>query len=496
MAFCKMSSLSKHYQGTFPRGVFTIFFTNIFVNFTMVTFFALTESFAKEGLHQSTAQATAIGTAYGSLIFGGALIGGILVEKFSLLRLFRLSAILCVLGVALTLIPSIATFHLGLACFIAGFAIFNPGINLFLSHLYRAEDLKRTSGFTISYMGVNIGATLAAFIGGSLAATYGYYAAFLVGSFGCILGYTLFFFKFKQFNYRPDSKLFQSFSYHDTHYLIVFLLFFIAAITLLLSNPNISNILMIAIDGIALLIFLVLAFRQPEPTQRKNMLALVLLITISQGFWLLYMTSPNLLNDFISFHVERHLFGINIPSSSFWGFGTLFIILLGGLYTWMWKKLSDLNKNPSDFSKFAMALILIGVAYACISLNIYQAKFHWQILEMVKISGYWIILSYLLQTCGELLIGPVGFSMIGKLSPTRYEATFMGYWQLAMGIGAAFSGWYSAHLFHNVDLSPVQTYPYYLEGFSTLSSIAIGLGIGVILIRLLLLRLAKVTPLQ
>ena len=144
------------------------------------------------------------------------------------------------------------------------------------------------------------------------------------------------------------------------------------------------------------------------------------------------MTSPSFLTLFISTNVNRHVFGLNVPPSVFWALGTFFIVVLGIVFIMIWQWLADRNRMPSEASKLSFSLLFFGVAYLLIAVLIYLAKGH-------KVSGYWLILCYLLQTCGELCIGPIGFAIVGKLAPKCLEATLIGLWLYGSGVESALS---------------------------------------------------------
>ena len=182
------------------------------------------------------------------------------------------------------------------------------------------------------------------------------------------------------------------------------------------------------------------------------------------------MTSPSFLTLFISTNVNRHVFGLDVPPSVFWGLGTFFIVVLGVIFSMIWQWLADRNCMPSEASKLSFALLFVGVAYLLIAVLIYLAKGQ-------AVSGYWLILCYLLQTCGELCIGPIGFAMVGKLAPKRLEATLIGLWLYGSGVGSALSGLFVQHLSIPAHANTVAlSNPYYQHNFTILGSIPFVMG--------------------
>ena len=199
------------------------------------------------------------------------------------------------------------------------------------------------------------------------------------------------------------------------------------------------TIRMVLILGILIVIGLAWLGKKESREGRNKLWLLLTLIVVATGFWLLYMTSPSFLTLFISTNVDRYVFGVEAPASVFWRLGTFFIVVLSVIFSMLWQWLADRNRMPSEVSKLSFSLLFVGVAYLLIAGLIYIAKGH-------MVWGYWLILYYLLQTCGELCIGPIGFAMVGRLAPKRLEATLIGLWLYSNGVGSALSGLFVQHL--------------------------------------------------
>lgn len=479
-------------QPAFPKGIGPLFFINFTANFSVALLFVSIVLYSTDYFAFTNAKANALFGAFASLLFGSAIIGGYLAKWINSVVLFIWSAIFTVAGMAVLAIPSVETLYLGLGMFIMGFCLYSPVVNYFLSMLYEPDNAKRFSGFTLAYIGNNLGATCAAVFGGVIS----YYVAknidnkdwtqyaFLISSVCTLSGYIYFFTQYRKFNYRSSFKGFtRVFTNVGVEHLITALLSLVilAVFLFLLTQPSYNNSFLITC-AIITIIYMLVKSRTTPRQQRKNIYILLFLILVSISFWLLYMTSPSLLTEFIVDGVQHKIFGIPIPTETFWGFGPFFIVTLGIFFTWLWNSLAKHGKDPSEFLKFALGLFSIGIAYACTTYSIHKVMH----VPHLKVEGYWIMLSYFLQTCGELLIGPAGFAMIGKYAPANLETTFLGFWQLGIGLGASFAGMYGASLAVPKTASLAVAKPLYAAAFYTLSQTTIILSIGVLLVWLTL----------
>ncbi len=209
-----------------------------------------------------------------------------------------------------------------------------------------------------------------------------------------------------------------------------------------------------------------------------------ILLVVGVMFWALYMLAPSALNIFVDRNVNRTILGHVIPTVTVQSLNPFFIMTLGPLLSLFWLHSTKHKLLFSAPAKFALGILLMGVGYLVIVPGIMSAS----TAGMVAI--VWIVLSYLLQTVGELFVGPVGFAMVGDLVPPRMEGVMMGVWQLSTGVAGALSD-YLANLTvapENVT-QPVQTNPIFAHSFLQFGLMAVGVGL---LTMLMTPKLAKI----
>jgi POT family proton-dependent oligopeptide transporter len=208
------------------------------------------------------------------------------------------------------------------------------------------------------------------------------------------------------------------------------------------------------------------ALRQPDLAQRYKIIAFLSLCILSIGFWSLYMLEPSLLTVFIANNVNRHVLGLSIPASSYYSLDSIFVIVLGLLYSGLWRYLAKRNKEPSIPAKFILSLLSMGIGYCIFVLGIYMTH-----ANPPLVNSAWIVLGYAFLVTGELLIAPVGLAMVGILLPKGKEGIGMGIWELFTGFAAVLSAYLANLAVIPSGGSPVITNPVFLEAF-----LKIGLG--------------------
>ncbi len=213
-------------------------------------------------------------------------------------------------------------------------------------------------------------------------------------------------------------------------------LFFVAlAIPLtatLLNFSKVSNLLMLLLGAFCAILVIYLSMHETR-CYKKKLWAFLLLTTISVAFWALYSIAPGALAIFIARNVDRHFLGFVIPAATYYALNPFFIVVLGPLLTIIWMLINQRGYKVATPAKFAIGVLSMGLGYLVLVLAI---AFHG---TEGQISSAWIVLSYFLQTFGELFVEPIGFAMVGELVPPRLEGLMMGIWQLATGVGGALS---------------------------------------------------------
>jgi len=429
--------------------------------------------FCTNQLHFSDQAAYALYADYAALMFGLPIWGGYLGERF-LNHYFSLliSVAFCAAGLfTLAFCTSAQTLYLGLALFLVGNALLVPNIHVLLGRSLGRFDKSRDSGFTISYIGMNVGALLSMATSGLIAQSIGYRYAFELAALICLAMFVILFLSHRvlQSNHQRSAS--------DKLLGTTWSLVSVPVIFIILTYASLTNHLLLVLFSAVLVRCMYLCSTLPKK-QRSRLLAFLILVVMAISFWSLYMLAPSVLTLFAERNVDRTFAGITIPAASLISLNPLVIILVGPLLSLLWLKLGKRRRLPSTPYKFTVAITLMGLGYFSLAIGITQA-------DKSGLMGLsWFVVNYALQSTGELFIGPIGFSMVGKLVPSRYESFMMGVWHMGLGFSAAVSSWLGGLTVSNyLSHQATQTNPIYLTAFSEFAG-------GTLLLALLSLILA------
>jgi len=331
--------------------------------------------------------------------------------------------------------------YFSLALIIAGVGFLKANISTIVGSLYGFGDKRRDSGFTIFYMGINLGAFLSSVLCGYLGITYGWKYGFGLAGIGMVFGLTIFL-KFQPWLHGkaepPDAaKLAQKVLGPLTVEQLCYLagLGIIAFSMLLVMNAHLVHEAYVGILGIIIFVVLVgYAFISCKGDERDRMLAGIYFILAQVPFWALFEQAGSSLNLFTDRLVDRTLFGLSVPAPVFQSLNAMFIVIFAPLMAWLWVVLARRNLNPSAPVKFALGVGMAGLGFLVL-------------VAGIKLSGaagmtavYWIFLIYWVHTMGELMISPVGLSAVTKLAPAKAVGMTMGAWFLYSGLSNYMAG--------------------------------------------------------
>jgi len=462
-----------------PHGLMTLFMTELWERFSYYGMRALlilfmTTPVASGGLGFGVAKAAALYGLYTSLVYLLSLPGGWLADRI----LGQKGAVLCGgvliamgnLGLAL---PHLACFYLGLLLVVMGTGLLKPNISVLVGKLYDLRDSKRDAGFSIFYMGINLGAFLAPLACGYVGQKINWRLGFVVAGAGMVVGLVQFIAGRKYLNGEGERSV----RIHDSVRvlkrrvkswvavgiagvaLIVVLSWRTSAwihVDILLLSRTLGVILVLAAG-----IFFLWPFTASNWTakERKKIAAIGVLFSASSLFWCVFEQAGSTINLFAMRNVDGRICGMAFPSSWFQSLNGLFIITMAPLFAWIWPRLG--SREPSSPAKFAMGLIWAGAGFAVLAGAASTAS------TGVRVSWLWLVAVYLLHTIGELNLSPVGLSAMTKLAPPRASGLVMGVWFLSLSVGNYLGGQVASVY----ELMPLP------KLFSTLAGTAIGGGI-------------------
>lgn len=375
--------------------------------------------------------------SFSALVYIAPMIGGIIADRIlGFKQAILWGAIILSLGYAFLVFSGPDTFYYALAIIVLGNGLFKPNISSLLGTLYAPGDATRDSGFTIFYVGINIGALFAGLTSGFIKDHFGWHASFALASGGLIIGLMTFIYGIRSgaINYQAAmGELRQKWFLTEP-----FLLFYgILAIPLLANflSSEWAGKWLLPMVGIFLLFFIFVLAYKHSPRERNRLITLNILIMASIVFWMIWMQIFFSANLFIDRVVDKDVFGFHIPTTVFYALESVFVVVLGLIFAWSWQGSNEKYTPASHFIKFVFAIFFVGLGFLTLALSTYFTN------SQHLVNPAWIVLSYALITVGELLLSPIGLSAVTMLSPRHLTGMMMGIWFVALGFGGAFAGW-------------------------------------------------------
>ncbi len=326
---------------------------------------------------------------------------------------------------------ALQVFYFSLALIVIGVGFLKPNISTIVGQLYGEDDPRRDSGFTIFYMGINLGAFAATILCGWLGEKYGWGYGFGAAGIGMLVGLCTFTFGQKHLHgyAEPDNpQLLKERSPIGINKEFTIYLCGVVAVTvvwqMLQFHAVVSSTLNVMAIGVALGLVWFIAFRC-DSTERSRMLVLMVLIVSTVVFWALFEQSAASMTLFADRVMDRHLFGVELAPAQFGAFNSLFIFLCAPFFAWLWTALNRRGLEPRTPVKFALGIAQAGLGFGALVFGATHPD------VSGKVAAWWMVLAYLLHTCGELCLSPVGLSAVTRLSVHRVVGVMMGAWFLA-----------------------------------------------------------------
>lgn len=437
-----------------PRGLATLFFTEMWERFSYYGMRALLILFmvdsAKGGLGFDDKTSAAIYGLYTMFVYLLALPGGWLADKFfGLQKAVYYGGIIIALGHFSMAIPTNETFFLGLFLIIVGTGLLKPTVSSIVGGLYAADEpARRDAGFSIYYMGINIGAFVAPLVTGWLGEGISWHYGFGAAGIGMVLGVVQY--KLTQ-NYlgdvglAPESTGDQAVDEKSNRSikrglivvgLIVAILLVLMLFQYIKVDPvQIANASSYIILGSVVLYFIyVFAAEKLNREERLKIGMVLVLFFFSAVFWSGFEQAGSSLNLFADRYTDRMIGGWEMPASWLQSVNPIFIILLSPFFGWLWVKLAQKNLEPSTPVKFSLGLIFLGLGFGVMAIA------SGIVMKGTTVLPTWLTITYLLHTTGELAFSPVGLSAVTKLSPKRLVGQMMGVWFMSIALGNLIAG--------------------------------------------------------
>jgi POT family proton-dependent oligopeptide transporter len=422
-----------------PPALPTIFFTEMWERFSYYGMRALLVLYLVNALGFERSDALELYGMYTGLVYLSPLVGGYLADRYlGHQKAILIGGITMALGhFAMAFEPLL---YLALGLLIAGNGFFKPNLATLLGSLYRENDPRRDGGFTIYYMGVNLGAFLSPLVAGTLGERVGWHYGFASAGVGMCLGIAQFLWGQSKFAGVGLHGGKQKLDQRDWMHVIVISLLMIPLVYLVMAlwhviGPVWRPLPFAAKTGVVALVIAGLWFgsrmRRSPDSQRlsreewERICAILIMGFFVIFFWMGFEQAGGTMNLFADKQTDRHLGGWEIPASYFQAINPLGIVLMGPAIAAMWTRIDKSRYALPTPAKLAIGMIVLGLGFIVLAIGQSRAE------AIGMVGPWWLFWVYLLHTLGELCLSPVGLSMVSKLAPARLAALLMGIWYLA-----------------------------------------------------------------
>lgn len=394
------SAINKEFMGH-PIGLFVLFLTEMWERFSyygmraiLVLYLVSKTTEENPGLGWSDPEALSLYGTYTMLVYVASIPGGWIADSFiGQRKSVLLGGILLCFGHGILAVEEMWAFYTGLGLIIAGVGMLKPNISTMVGGLYKAGDIRRDKGFTIFYIGINVGAFLSSLIVGYVGEVHGWHYGFGLAGIGMLLGMVIFFFG-------------QPYLAHVGNYIGKS------------EDPEVRAA----------------ANRPLTKIETDRVVVLLVSFLLVIVFWGAFEQAGGLMNLYAKDKTNRMLGGFEVPASWFQSLNAMFIIFLGTAIAGFWAKRKLKGKLSSSLFKMILGLIIMGSGFFFMSAASSQYE------TSGSSAMVWLVLAYLLHTIGELCISPVALSFITKLSPVKYASIMMGVYFAMTGFGNKLAG--------------------------------------------------------
>ena len=420
-----------------PTGLYYLFFAELWERFSFYGMRALLVLYMTKQLLFTDKISFGVYAAYGSLVYMTPLFGGMLADKLlGYRKAIVIGGVLMAVGHFMLTIEHPVFFYGALGIIIVGNGFFKPNISSFVGTLYPENDPRRESGFTIFYMGINLGGWLAPLFCAWLANAYGWHYGFGLAGLGMLLG--LWFFGrgtasdvFGENGYASQPEVLQLKKFGLSQETWIWILAFLSAplFALIIRFNEYEHYLVWAMT-ILVAIIMAQIFMSVSGLEKKRLVVVIWFTVLMTLFWAIFEQAGSSLTLFADRNVD--LTFLNAAQTNSVNSG--FIVLLAIPFSMMWTYLGKAGKNPSSPFKAGLGLILLGLGFVTFGFSASQAD------EFAQTPMFYLILGYFIYTVGEMFISPIGLSKMTELAPAKYAAFIMGVFFLSSFYGHFFAG--------------------------------------------------------
>ena len=492
-----------------PRGLFVLFFAEMWERFSYYGMRALLVLYLAHHFLFDDRFSSGLVATYGSMVYLMPIIGGFIADRYLGFRKAVVAgAILLCFGHALmafegtpaTLLDggvvrddfAVGVLYLALSCIIVGVGFLKPAISNIVGQLYGPDDARRDQGFTIFYMGINLGALSAMLLCGWLGQAYGWGYGFGLAGIGMLAGLATFIGGQRWFSGAgepPAPSVLRERLGGITREHLIYLgaVVAIAATWWLLQHRAIVGSLLGIVSAAAVVGVVLYSVLRCTPLERDRMFSVLFLTLVSVVFWTLFEQAGTSMTFFTERNVHTDLLGVEMQASQMGFLNPAFVILLAPLFSITWRELARRGMEPSTPMKFGLGVVQAGLGFLVLVFGAGYAD------SAGQVAVAWLVLAYLLHTTGELCLSPVGLSMVTRLSVAKVLGLMMGVWFLSSAaasyLAGLIAGTAAVERAPGADVDALASLPTYVGAFEVIGYAGVAIGIVVMLVTPLVRRL-------
>ncbi len=431
-----------------PRGLPILFLTEMWERFSFYGMRALLVLYLVDSMHFERDHALHIYATYTALVYLTPAIGGLIAERWlGTQRAIVSGGLIMAMGHFVMAFPSLLEVALGLL--IIGNGLLKPNVTAILGTLYARNDPRRDGGFTLFYMGINLGAFVGPLVCGFLSKYYGWHFGFAVAGVGMVLGLGVFVWGHGRLGGtgRPPEATEGKDWRLSTRDLPLIGIIALCAPALVLGVlwiwPYISGIDTRVFASVALLIvggLLFSIYREYPREEFDRVLAIVIVAVFVIMFWMGFEQAGGTMNLFAKDNTDRWMLGWEVPASWFQSINPLLILALAPLFSVFWLRLDSSQYALSSVAKQGIGMILLGLGFVVLAIAAARSE------VVGLVSPLWLFSAFALHTMGELCLSPIGLSMVTRLAPARLTALMMGLWFSSFSVANYLAGTLEAML--------------------------------------------------
>jgi proton-dependent oligopeptide transporter, POT family len=418
-----------------PKVFYMIFMLEIWERFGYATVIAIAVLFFVQGIGLTDSQAFVLFGAYSSLMYGFIVLGGFIGDNIlGAKRTIVLGLLVMLVGYLLLGFGDINTVYWAMALICVGTGLFKSNPSSLLAKCYPTDNPQLIhNAFTMFYMAINIGAVLGLFFSPLISKHYGFQTSFVVAAIGMVLALVTFAFSKNSLSHIHTAAGRKALNYRYLAITLISLVVLAYVTELMLKHVLYAQITVWIVSAVVIGAFLKKTSEQVSVQRRRMILALILMAE-AIVYKILYVQMQTSINFYAINNVEHSLFGFSITAQSFQSLNPFWIIVMSPVLAYYYMKSKDTRFGFSIYNKFAVGMLLCGLAF----ISLYFSRFFAN--DEGVVSAGWLVLSYGLQSTGELLISGLGVAMVAELVPAAMSGFAMGMWFVFLAIGSMLGG--------------------------------------------------------